>query len=80
MTKKERYPHKIKELYEAIKRKDESKKKVRYFYLVFVITLTLPLLEPKIISLCHLYRGRPACTSMQSDQALYCWLANFKFS
>ena len=24
--------------------------------------------------------ARPACTSMQSDQALYCWLTKFKFS
>lgn len=28
MTKKDRYPHKIKELYEAIKKKDDSDKKV----------------------------------------------------
>ena len=26
------------------------------------------------------YRARPACTSMQTDQAQYCWLANLKFS
>ena len=30
--------------------------------------LTLILLEPKAISLCHQYSARPACTSMQSDQ------------
>ena len=30
--------------------------------------------------LCHQYRVRAACTDMQSDQALYCWLANFIFS
>ena len=30
------------------------------------------LLELKVISLCHQYRARPACTSVQSDQALYC--------
>ena len=29
-------------------------------------------------SLCHQYRARPACTSVQSDQTLYCWLINFK--
>ena len=28
------------------------------------------LLEPKVISLCHQYRGRPAGTFMQSDQAV----------
>ena len=42
--------------------------------------LTLILLEPKVISLCHLYRTRPACSSVQSDQALYCWQTNFRFS
>ena len=31
-------------------------------------TLTLILLEPKVISLCHQYRAKPACTSMQSDR------------
>ena len=31
-------------------------------------------------SLCHLYRARPACTSMPSDQAIYCLLTNIKFS
>ena len=38
--------------------------------------LTVNQLESKVISLCHQYRARPACTSVQSDQALYCWLAN----
>ena len=33
-----------------------------------------------VISLCHQYRARPACTSVQSDQALYCWQIYFKFS
>ena len=28
-------------------------------------------------SLCHQYRARPACTFVQSDQALYYWLTNF---
>ena len=32
--------------------------------------LTLILLEPKVISLCHHYRARPACTSVQSDQVI----------
>ena len=41
------------------------------------LTLTLPKL--KEISLCHQYRARIACTSVQSDEALYCWPANFKF-
>ena len=35
--------------------------------------------EPKVICFCHQYRARPACTSMKSDQALYCWLAKFKY-
>ena len=43
-------------------------------------SLTIILLEPKVISLCHLYRARPACISVQSDQALYYLLTNFKFS
>ena len=38
-----------------------------------ILTLTLP--ELKVISLCHQYRARAACTSMQSDQALY-WTHN----
>ena len=29
------------------------------------------------VSLCHQYWARPACTSVQSDQALYCWLTKF---
>ena len=48
---------------------------------IYISTLTL--LEPKAFSLCHQCRARPACTSVQSDQAeaLYCcWLTNFKFS
>ena len=43
-----------------------------------LLTLILP--TPKEVSLCHQYSARPACTSMHSDQALYCWLTNFKFS
>ena len=35
--------------------------------------LTLILSTPKVISLCQQYRVRPVCTSVQSDQALYCW-------
>ena len=45
-----------------------------------VIALTLFLLEPNMIGLCQQYTARPACTSMKSDQALYCWLTSFKFS
>ena len=48
-------------------------KPVRYYF-------TLTLLEPKVIGLCYQYRARPTCKSMQSDQALYCWLTRFKFS
>ena len=36
--------------------------------------LILILLETKVIGLGHQYRARSACTSVQSDQALYCWL------
>ena len=32
--------------------------------------LTIILPTPKMISLSHQYRARPACTSVQSDQAL----------
>ena len=42
-------------------------------------SLTLLLMESNVISLCHGYRARPAWTSMQSDQALYCWQTIFKF-
>ena len=41
--------------------------------------IILILLEPKVISLCHHHRARPPCTSMQSEQALYCWLTKFTF-
>ena len=40
--------------------------------------LTLILLEPKMFNLCHQYRAKPTCTSVQSDLALYCWMANYK--
>ena len=43
----------------------------------FCIKLTLILPEPKVNSLCPQYRVKPACTSVQSDQALYCWQTNF---
>ena len=33
--------------------------------------LTLILSELKVVSLCHQYRARQACTSVQSDQTLY---------
>ena len=42
-----------------------------------ILTLILP--TPKVISFCHQYRARPACTCLQSDQALNCWQTNFKF-
>ena len=41
--------------------------------------LTITLLDPKMISLCHHYRDRPTYISVQSDQALYCWLAMSQF-
>ena len=41
--------------------------------------LTLILLETKVISLCHQNRARPTCISVQSDQALYCWLTISSF-
>ena len=34
-----------------------------YFYIIIIITV----LEPIVISLCHQYQARPACTSVQSD-------------
>ena len=37
-------------------------------------------LELKMISLCHQYRARPDCTSVQSVKALqnvYCWVTKF---
>ena len=33
--------------------------------------LTLILLEPKVISLCHHYRASPASIFMQSEQVIY---------
>ena len=42
-----------------------------HYKLGYVFSLSLTLLEPKVISLCHQYRARAACTSTQSDQALY---------
>ena len=30
----------------------------------------------KVISLCNLNKARQACTSVQSDQAIFCWLAS----
>ena len=57
----------------------------KYLQLLFLSKLVLNnliliLLELKEIRLCHQYGARPAYMSMQSDQALYCWLTNFKFS
>ena len=41
-----------------------------YFLILYVYALTFTLLELKVISLCHQYRARPACKSVQSEQAL----------
>ena len=49
------------------------------YYIYYTYCLTLVLLEPKVISLCHMYRARPACISVQSDQVLYCWLTNLSW-
>ena len=56
------------------------------FHIIYVTTCIHSFLSfcerlptPKVISLCHQYWARPACTSVQADQALYCWLNNFKF-
>ena len=62
-------------IYTAQKRKSQSS--TNHFIILFLIQL---LLTPKVICLCNQYRARPARTSGQSDQALYCWLANFKNS
>ena len=51
-----------------------------YTVLFNLCLLTLNQPKPKVISLCHQYKARPACTSVQSDQALCCWLTNFKCS
>ena len=55
-----------------------------FFFLTLKLTrvnsrsdlLILILLEPNVINLCHHYRARPAFMSVQSDQALYCWLTS----
>ena len=44
-----------------------------------VLILNLNLLDQNLINFSHHYRARSACTSVQSDQILYCWLTNFKF-
>jgi hypothetical protein len=36
--------------------------------------VTITLLDPKIISIFHQFRARPACANMQTDQALNYWL------
>ena len=43
----------------------ETPRCLLHFYLILI------LLEPKIISLCHQYRARPACISVPSDQAFF---------
>ena len=40
-------------------------------------TLTFILLELKVISIYHQCGARPAFTTVQTDQALYCWMTNF---
>lgn len=45
---------------------------------LFIIKITLVLLEPKMIS--NQYRARSVCKYMRSDQALHCWIANHKVS
>ena len=42
-----------------------------YSYQPFLLPLSC---WNQVISLCHQYGARPASTSMQSDQALKCWL------
>ena len=44
---------------------------IESFTVFHYLTLILP--TSKVISLCHQYWARPACTSMQSDQDLYYW-------
>ena len=46
---------------------------IRFEYLVLISYLT-----GTVVSLCHQYKGKPVCTSMQSEQALYYWLTNFQ--
>ena len=58
---------------------DENLYENQAFGMFIKILLTLILPTPKVISFCHQYRARPACTSVQSDQSLYCWLIIFKF-
>ena len=45
---------------------------------VVACSLTLSLLTAIVTSFCQQDRARPACTSVQSDQAPYCWLTNLK--
>lgn len=42
----------------------------------FTDSLTLTLLDPKVIISCYQYSPRPACISVQSDQAISCSLSN----
>ena len=50
----------------------------KYYRHIIISDLTLFLMEPKVISICHQCRARPACTSVQYDQPLYFWLTNMK--
>ena len=58
---------------------DNLQNVIQYFMIfeciiVVFYTLTLILPKTKVISICHQYGARPACTSMQYDQPLCCWL------
>ena len=59
---------------ETLKQKMEESAlviKTTYWYVSTNLPLTPILLEPIEICLGHQYRARLACTSVQSDQALY---------
>ena len=55
---------------------------VKIVFVDIVVQLHLTIYPPKstVISLCHQYRARLVCTSVKSNQALYCWLTNFKLT
>jgi hypothetical protein len=43
------------------------------------VSFILKVLELKALNLCHQYRARPTCTSMQSDQRCILLAENFKY-
>ena len=49
-------------------------------WLVLKMAFTVILVELNWLVFCHQYRSRPACKSVQFDQALYCWQTIFKSS